>query len=111
MSKKKIYAIIVIVIGIAMLFISHSIQKQVAQGKIQIAEAQETVDRGSSLFSLSPYAHEIGKEVTHSAQKKITEGQRKVEFYEQVASLLFIGGVMVIVIGLGGLGFCFTRKK
>lgn len=111
MSKKKIYATIVIVIGIAMLLASHSIQKQVTHGKIQIAEAQETVDRGNSLFSLSPYTHEIGKEVTGSAQKKITEGQHKVQFYEQVASLMFIGGVMIIVIGLGTLGFSFMQKK
>lgn len=104
------YGLAALVIGIAMLFISQSIYRQVLEGKEKIFQAQQRVDQGNSLFSLNPYAHELGKEITGSAQNQINEGQKKVQFYEQVASMTYVGGIIVIVIGLGVIVLSFIQK-
>jgi peptidoglycan hydrolase CwlO-like protein len=111
MNKKKTFAIALIIIGVIMMFTSHSIHDKVMEGKGQVAQAQETLDRGNSLFSLTPNTSELRKEITSSAQSKIDEGQKKIQFYEQLSSLLFIGGIVVIVIGIGTFFLAFLKKK
>lgn len=111
MNKKRIYGVVLAVVGIIMLFTAQYIYKQVLEGKGQISQAQERVNQSNALFSLSPYSHQVGKELTNSAQSQISEGQKKVQFYEQVASLMYVGGIVVIVIGLGVVGFSYLKKK
>ena len=110
MNKKRTWGVVLTVIGIAAMVISGYIQKQVTEGKRQISSAQETMKQGDSLFSLAPYGHEIGQQFTGSAEHKIKEGEKQIHFYTQVASLMYVGGIILIVIGLGIFGFSFLKR-
>jgi hypothetical protein len=110
MNRKKICAFVLMTIGVAVFFTSTYIQKQVLEGKGQISQAQEAVKQGNSLFSLAPYGHQIGKQITGSAEHHIAQGEQKIRFYEQVASLMYVGGIILMVIGLGFFGFSFLKR-
>ncbi len=109
MSWKRIIGILLALAGIALVLTSNYISDQVEAGKEQINSAQEKVDKGSSLFSLSPYTKDVGKEITDSAQKKIDAGKLEVIQYETLAGKLKIGGIALIVVG--GLLVIFGRRK
>ncbi len=109
MSWKRIIGILLVLAGITLILTSNYISNQVEAGKEQISSAQEKVDKGSSLFSLSPYTKDVGQEITGSAQKKIDEGKLQVIQYETLAGKLKIGGIALIVVG--GLFMIFGRKK
>ena len=99
MNIRRILGIVVVIAGIALIVISQYIKTQVAEGNLQISSAQQKVDQGNKLFSLSPYSKPIGQQMTGSAQKKINAGQEQVAYYDQLADQLQIGGIILIVIG------------
>ena len=109
MSWKRIIGMLIAIAGIALLLVSNYITQRVEDGKEQISNAQEKVDKGSSLFSLSPYTKDVGQQITGSAQKKIDEGKLQVIQYETLAGKLQIGGIALIVVGT--LFVIFGRKK
>jgi hypothetical protein len=110
MSVKRISGIIFLIVGIAMYLFSNYIGDQVTAGKEKIAKAQKEVNQSGSLFSLSPYTKEIGKEISGSGQKKIDEGNLKVGKYEQMAQRLSIGGIAIAILGAGILAVSFVQK-
>lgn len=101
MNSKRIIGIVLIVIGIVMFIFSNSISNQVAEGRGEISSAQEKVDTGSTLFSVTPQSKQVGKLITGSAQEKINEGSAKADYYESMAHSLKIGGIVVFIIGIG----------
>lgn len=109
MTGKRIFGILLVLVGIGMIFASVYIMGQVTQGREQISEAQEKVNKGKSLFNLNPITKEIGKGLTGSAEKKIEEGRQTADKYEELASWLKIVGIVFVV--LGGLGILFGKKK
>jgi hypothetical protein len=99
MNIRRILGIVVVIAGIALIIISQYIKTQVAEGNLQISSAQEKVNQGNKLFSLSPYSKPIGQQMTGAAQKKINAGQEQVAYYTQLADQMQIGGIALIVIG------------
>lgn len=109
MSGKRIFGILLVLAGVALVLTSNYISNQVEAGKEQINSAQDKVDKGNSLFSMSPYTKDVGEQITGSAQKKIDEGKLQVIQYETLAGKLKIGGIALIIVGL--LFIIFGRKR
>ena len=106
-SKKAIgiAGIVVAVIGIILLIFSNYIDSQVAAGRQKIKGAQQEVDQGKALFSLTPETKKVGDGMANDAQKKIDAGKAKVRHYSSVADHVQIIGVILIVVG--GIGFVY----
>ncbi len=110
MNRKRICGIVVFICGLALIGGANYIETQVNQGRSQINSAQKSVDRGNSLFSLSPATKGVGQAITGGAQKKIDEGRREVAQYSQLASSLQIGGIILLVVGAGIVLFSWKKK-
>lgn len=113
MNYKKIIGIILIVVGVAMIFVSNYIIDQVNEGKLKISKAEKQVQQGKSLFSLTPITKAIGDKAASSAERKIDAGKAQVSEYEELAGTLHMGGIILIVAGVGvfALGFLSQKKK
>lgn len=110
MKTRRIWGIVCIIIGAVMLFFSHYIAQQVAEGKIQIHQGQQTIKATESVFGMSKATKPVGEILTSSGRKKIAAGQQDIEKYSQMSRNLKIGGIVLIIIGLGLL-FLGKRKK
>ncbi|PIS02704.1 MAG: hypothetical protein COT85_01350 [Chlamydiae bacterium CG10_big_fil_rev_8_21_14_0_10_42_34] len=109
-KTRKILGILSIIIGGAMLLFSDYIAEQVAEGRLQIRQGQQSVDTVDSLFSQSKYTKPFGQAFTGSAQRKIDAGKAEADKYETLSGQLKIGGIILIVVGIG-LFFIGGRKK
>jgi hypothetical protein len=109
MNSKRVFGVVILLAGGAMIFFSMYIMGQVSTGREQLSEAQSQVDRGSGLFDLNPLTKEIGKGITGSAQRKIDRYGKEADQYAQMASWLKIGGIVLIIVGAGTL--FLGRKK
>lgn len=110
MSITRIIGLIVIICGIGLVVAANYINDRVLQGKGQISDAQDKVNLGRNLFSLTPPTKQIGKGFTDSAQKKINAATRQVAEYEELAYWLQIGGFGCLIVGAGLLIFGKKRK-
>ncbi|NGX56739.1 MAG: hypothetical protein K1060chlam5_00985 [Candidatus Anoxychlamydiales bacterium] len=108
MLKKRIFAIILVILGVASLVVSFYIKGEVRKGRGEIKSAQEKVDMGKKLFSINPYTKEVGKGLTSGIERKIKEGKVKADTYEAISNWLLAGGIIFIFIG-GAL--IIIRKK
>jgi hypothetical protein len=111
MKKLRILGIVLIIAGFGSLFFSNYIMNEVNTGKIKIEKGQKAVDQGNKLFSLNPYAQQIGKGFTNSAQQKINEGQAQVNYYENLANRLKTAGIIGIIAGAGAILASFFVKR
>ena len=109
MNSTKITGLVVIIVGAALLLFSDYIAQEVAEGREQIQQGQQSVDTLDSLFSQSQYTKSVGKTFTGSAQKRIDRGNREVAKYGALSNQLQIGGIILIVVGIGI--FFFWKKK
>ncbi len=110
MNVKQVLGGIIFVGGLGLLYLAHYINVQVEQGNMQIFSAQQKVDQGNSLFSMSPYTKDVGKGLTSGAQKQIDEGRNTVEYYTKVENRCRIGGIAALIVGAGMMIY-FRRKK
>lgn len=101
MNFKKIISVVLVVAGALMIAGAYSIKNQVAQGKIQLSDAESTVNTGKALFSVNPVSKEVGNQLTKSVDRKIAEGHDQIAFYSKLAENLIISGIVLIVIGVG----------
>lgn len=101
MRLLRILGVLLILVGIAAIGGSMYIFNQVAEGKVKIKKAESAVEKGNTLFSLSPVTKELGQSITDSAEKKIDAGKQQIEKYTELAGQLKIGGIVLIVIGVG----------
>lgn len=109
MDVRKIIAIVLVVIGGAMLGVSYYIKNEVAEGRIKVQNAERSVEKGKSLFSITPYTKPIGEGIAKSADKKIQEAKHEIGYYERMAQMLQIGGIIAIIVG--GIIFLTSYKK
>ncbi len=110
MILKRVLGIVLLTIGIILYFFSSYISSQVAEGKEKISSAKEQVNVAGKLFSMSPYTKGIGKEVSATGEKKIGEGEQKVAKYEKIAHQLYIGGIILVVLGAGVIAWSFAKR-
>lgn len=111
MNVKKIFAVIVFLIGVVMVGSSIYITKQIEEGKLQISNAERQLQQGSALFSLNPATKQIGQGITQSADRKIARANQDILTYTNLAQLLMVGGIIVIIIGLGMFVFACRSKR
>lgn len=111
MHFKRFSGIILLIIGIVLILFSNYIADQITMGKNKISNAQEQVNQANSLFSLNPYTKEAGKIATDSGQRKINEGQKQVDKYEQISHFLLMGGIVLAVAGSVLIIINFISKK
>lgn len=109
MKTKKIIAVVVFLVGVAMLGGAFYIKDQVAKGKLKVASAEKKINQGKTLFSLNPVSKEIGDQVAQSADRKIAGAKLEISDYEALALDLQIGGIILILLGAGG--FIFLQRK
>ncbi len=110
MNGKQIIGIVAFGVGVALLFMAHYINVQVAEGNTKIFNAQKKVDQGNSLFSLSPYSKSFGQGMTSGAQKKINAGKNQVAYYTIVAERCQLGGIGLMIVGVGMIYFCRNKN-
>ena len=110
MKSKRIFGVVLIIIGIVLILFSRYINMRVEEGKGIISSAQSTVNQGNTLFSATPETKAVGKAITGSAQSKINAGQAEISSYEELERWLMIGGIGLIIIG-AGVVFIGGRKR
>ena len=108
---KRILGSLIILAGIASILVANYIKQQVAEGKIKIANAQEKIEQGQGLFSLTPFTRQVGKSIDGRVETKIEEGNKKIEYYEDLEKKLEIGGIILIAIGIGVFFIPIHKKK
>lgn len=106
---KKIFGILLILLGIALIGTSSYIKVQVEKGKAAVGGAERGVAVGKGLFSLSPITKEVSKEAMSGIEKKIREGKGEIAKYEKIASWTFYSGIILIV--LGAIILFLSKKK
>jgi hypothetical protein len=108
---KKLFSLVVMLLGAGALYGSYYIKNQVIQGQHQIKKAQKQVGQLDSLLQMSPYTSPLGKGISGAAQDKIDEGQQEIKKYTLIANSLETGGY--VGLGLGAFLFLlsFRRKK
>jgi hypothetical protein len=109
LNFKRLLGILPMIIGIGLIIFSQYLNYRLDNARGQIDDAKKKVSAGSSLFSLNPVAQEIGKEITGSAEKKISSAEATVKYYETVADWSQKGGVGLIILGV--VAVIFGRKK
>ena len=110
MKTRRTWGIVCIIVGAVMLFFSHYIGQQVAEGKIQIHQGKQAVKSTESVFGMSKYTKPIGETLTSSGRKKIQAGEQDIAKYSEISRNLKIAGIVLIIVGLG-LIFIGKRKK
>jgi len=108
MSWKKIAAIAAVVIGVVMLLCSGYISTRVKEGKIRIEQGQKKVDTLDSSFSMSKYSKPLGNKAVEFNKGKLDAGRRDVAKYQATSKQLWIGGLILIIVG--GVAFYYYRK-
>jgi hypothetical protein len=109
MKGKRLLGIVFVIAGLVLLGCSSYIRSQVEQGKVEISSGQRKVDTANSMFNMTPATKPVGQAFTSGAQSKINAGQGEVDYYEQMARSLLIGGVVLIVVG--AIVFVLGLKK
>lgn len=111
MNVKRIVGIIVFIIGVAMLFISSNIKKQVAEGTLKVTSAEKSVNQANSLFSLSPATKQLTQGSIKGAEKKIAAGKAEIAYYSKLADELQMGGFVLSLAGILVFVLGKDRKK
>lgn len=109
MNFKKIISLALVLIGALMIGGSLYIKNEVAKGRIELLDAEKTLDAGKALFSLTPVTKALGHKLTESADRKVDDAHIEVAYYANLAENLMIGGVISIAFGL--LLFVFYARR
>lgn len=110
MSKRRIFGIVIGLIGVVAILASMYIKQQVEEGKGKVGKAQKKIEQGKTLFSLSPATKGVGQGISGAAEKKIGEANEQIAYYARLSSQLEIGGIIFLVIG-GGMVLMGGKKK
>lgn len=109
MKTKKIFGIVLVILGVILLCGSFYIKSQVKAGQEKLSFAEETKDLGDKILSITPGTKEFGEHVTGSIQDKVREGKEQIAFYTTVANSLEIGGIISLILGIALFLIC--KKK
>ncbi len=109
MKAWKITGIILCILGLACLGMSYYIKEQVAGGKEKIEAAQNAVKKSEQVFALNPVSKEVGNVFTKSAKQQISQGQADIIYYARLATILQIGGIIAIIVGI--IMFFIPKRK
>ncbi len=110
MNFKQVLGLLLAILGVASLFVAHSIDARLDEGREQISSAESQVGQGRRLFSGSPATRDVGNALLFNpADRKINAAKGEVDQYALLATQLRIGGVVLIVAGIGVI--YFFRKK
>lgn len=98
-NSKRVLGLVILVLGIACMFVSNYIKQQVAAGNMMIGNAQQKVARADQVLSLSPATKPLGSQLKETAHNKIEAGQQQITFYSSWAQWLQVGGIVIMVAG------------
>lgn len=98
-KNKKTLGIILMIVGCVLFFFSMYIHTEVAEGQEQISSAKQKVGVVNKIFSITAPTDQVGQTLTSPINKKIAEGENEVTFYDSLAKLLKIGGIVSFFAG------------
>jgi hypothetical protein len=104
-KAKKMFGIGALVAGAVLVVFSFVIKEKVREGQEQISSAEQSVQKGKSLFGASSYTKPIGEHVMSGADRKIGEGKESIAYYTKLANILLGVGIVLIVVGGGTVFF------
>jgi len=107
--KKRILAIIVLIIGLVLLGISFYIKNEVNKGKKELSEAQEKIEKGKKILSFTPIPKEVSKGLQGMVKGKINAAVELIKKYSFIAWVIQSVAIAFIIIGLAL--FFFGRSK
>jgi len=109
LNFKRIFGLLVIIAGVALMMFSNYLDGRLADADRQISDAKKKIQQGDQLFSLNPVSKEIGGAITGSAKQKVRSGEEEVAYYRRISMYSHNGGIALIVIG--AVIVIFGRKK
>jgi len=98
MPRRYKLAVILGAVAVVTLSASFYIKSQVEAGLKQISQAEEHMNFGEKLFSITPESKEIGGALSGPIASKIAEGKEQVAFYTHLANWLEITGILCIAV-------------
>ncbi len=107
----KILGITLIVMGIASFVGGNYIRSQVDQGKKKVRKAQSGVNAVNSASSSDPALYFFSKAATGPIQSQINEGKKDIVYFQALAKNLDIAGWVMVIVGLTGTIWAFTRGR
>ncbi len=108
---KRIFGILIFIVGVVLICYAQYIKKQVAEGTLKVSSAKQSVETGKGLFSMTPVTKEVGNLVTGSAEKKIAAGQEQIDYYSSLANKMQIGGIVLVIVGAGMVILFWRRRR
>ena len=111
MNCKKIFGLLLCILGLAFLVVAGYIDSQVKEGRKKISKAQKNLDTGTALFSLAPVTKDLSQNFSRGIQKKIEEGTETADYYEHLAVQFKVVGIILLVAGILVVIFCKAKKK
>ena len=111
MKKKRTLGIILGVIGIVFLILAHFLNNALDSGRSQVRSGQAKVDTLNVLTDQTSYTKKVGRGATSSGQNKIDAGKATIASLEVVAVTLKVGGIILLIAGVGLVGFTYFRPR
>lgn len=102
-KKRKVWGVILIILGVILLSGSFYIKSQVKAGQKQVSQAESTTGFGDKILSLTPETKNLGDKLSSPIQDKVKEGKEQIAFYTNIANWLNILGIISIILGIGTL--------
>lgn len=100
MKSLRIIGIALILLGIVSYAFARYIDSEVAKGRKQIAEGQQTVDTINKFSGVTPYTEDVGEAITKDGQRQIDEGKMQANRYAKIAYSLYTIGIILFLVGI-----------
>lgn len=105
----RLAGLLVVVVGLALVFVGNYIQGRVERGQQQVDEGQEQINSSTQLFSLTPFTDWIGRGLSSRQQGEVNRGQEEVNHYAGVSYKFHKTGIIVSLVGVLVVGLSFIR--
>lgn len=110
-KARLIFGCVLTAVGIVLIALSVYINRQVEEGRGEIASAQAKVDQGNRLFSAGgKTSKQIGQGITAPIQNKIDDASRQASYYDGMATSFLVIGIVLLLPGVALIGTSFTKR-
>jgi hypothetical protein len=103
--------IIFLIAGVGAICFAAYINKQLNEGRAQVAGAQQKVDVGTYVLGMDSNTKRASQPLTNHVQEQINEGKMTIAQYEKMVVYLQAGGGAAILVGIVFLFLSFGKRK